>query len=116
MSNPLCDHRPHAKTITDFFRRGQNAKFPIELDVSDPDHGNENWTEAMLARHGMPPNWVSSISAEAQYPFQGKLASGFLTAQRCVLPRKAARNIFRESRSLETGVMTEFSGRLPNYL
>jgi hypothetical protein len=76
---------------------------------------NENWTEAMLAKHGMPPNWVSSISAEAQHPFQGKLASGFLTAQRCVFPRKAVRNIFRESRSLVTDVMTEFSGRLPNY-
>ena len=61
----------NAKTIVDFSRRGQNAKPQLNWTYLIQTTANENWTEAMLAKHGMRrirghPSWpMRNIQATA---------------------------------------------------
>lgn len=70
------------------------------------------WTEAVLAEKGMPPTWVFSIEANANFPYQGKLSRGCFSTHRIIRPRQAAWNILSASESLVADVLAEFSRRL----
>ena len=101
--------------LLSFFGEVRNVNPQIVWTFQLKTTQNEDWPETMLAKKGMPTAWTVSIVADAQLPIRGKWTRGFLTAQRFISPRKAARDILGESRNIVADVMGEFAGRISDF-
>jgi len=76
------------------------------------DHGV--YEESQLVR-ALPPAWITSLVAQASYPFTGRYCSGFLTTDRVLPPRATVRHIPTTAAALVTDVLADFAKRLPHY-
>jgi hypothetical protein len=115
MSNPRWHNRPMQNRLLSFFGEVRNVNPQILWTFQLKTNSNESWPESMLAIKGMPTAWTVSIVADAQYQIRGKWTCGFLAAQRSISPRKAARDIMGESRTIVADVMDEFAGRISDF-
>jgi hypothetical protein len=106
---------PVQRRLLNFFNAVRNESPQLEWTFLLIVEDSQSWTESMLATKGMPTSWVVWINATASFPFKGRFATGCLTAHRVVRPKKAARHILAESKSLVADVLAEFAGRMPDY-